>query len=80
MPDLKTMRGGAVLAAGALAISSCSGGEPQPDPAAIDAHLNKFIADEEIERRRLVEEARQREDVRENEMDAREENYTNSTE
>jgi hypothetical protein len=78
MHDLKTMRQGALLLAGAIAVSACNDGEPQPDPAALDAHYNRIIADQEAERRKLIEEARDREDVRENEMDAREENYANA--
>ncbi|HEX8192824.1 MAG TPA: hypothetical protein VF552_07970 [Allosphingosinicella sp.] len=70
-----TPRAGALLLAAALAVCACSRSEPEPDPAALDAHFNNMIAEEEAERRRLIEAARDREDVRENEMEQREENY-----
>jgi len=59
----------------ALPLAACGETEPKPDPAVIDAHLNRLIADQEAERRRLVEEARAREDVREEEMAERESNF-----
>jgi flagellar motility protein MotE (MotC chaperone) len=75
MHDVKTMKAAALLIAAALAATACGRGESEPDPAALDAHFNNMIAEEEAERRRLVEAARDREDIRENEMDQREENY-----
>lgn len=74
MHHLKFLRPALLLAA--LPVSACSRSEPQPDPKVLDAHFNKIIADEEAERRRLVEAARDREDVREQEMEERAENYT----
>ena len=59
-----------------LLLCACSRSQPQPDPKVLDAHFNKIIADEETERRRLVEAARDREDVREQEMEDRAENYS----
>jgi hypothetical protein len=59
----------------ALTLAACGEKEPKPDPAVIDEHLNRLIAQEEAEDRRLVEEARAREDVREQEMKDREVNY-----
>jgi hypothetical protein len=61
-----------------LAAASCGSGEPEPDNAVLDAHFNKIIADDEAERRNLVEAARDREDVREQEMEAREANYADA--
>jgi hypothetical protein len=58
----------------ALGAAACGDQEPKADPAAVDKHLNKIIADEEAQKNRLVEEARDREDVRENEMEQRSEN------
>lgn len=58
----------------ALPLLACGESEPKPDPAVIDQHLNQLIAQDEAERRRLVEEARVREDVREEEMKEREAN------
>ena len=75
MPDPTTMRLAPLLIAAALAAPGCGRSEPAPDPAALDAHFNNMIAEEEAERRRLIEEARDREDVRENEMEQRERNY-----
>ena len=75
MPEPTYARPAALLLAAALGASACGRGEPTPDPAALDAHFNNMIAEEEAERRRLVEEARDREDVRENEMEEREKNY-----
>ena len=67
----------AALAAAALALplAACGRSEPTPDPAVIDQHLNNMIAQEEADRRRRVEEARAREDVREREMEQREADY-----
>jgi hypothetical protein len=62
-----------------LLLCACSRSQPQPDPKVLDAHFNKIIADEEAERRRLVEEARDREDVREQEMEDRAENYSENS-
>ena len=68
------MRAAPLFIAAAL-LSACGQEEIKPDPAAIDAHLNKIKVDEEREKARLIEAARDREDVREDEMNAREENY-----
>jgi len=62
-----------------LALAACGERQPKPDNAAIDRHLNQMIVDEEAERRRLIEEARDREEVREREMEQREANYSNSS-
>ena len=65
-------RGGAMaVAAFALLLASCGSGEAEADPQAVDAHLNRIVERDEAERRRLVEEARTREDVREREMEQR---------
>lgn len=56
-------------------LAACGESEPKPDPAIIDQHLNQLIAQDEAERRRLVEEARAREDVREAEIKERETNF-----
>ena len=61
-----------------FAAGGCGGGEPEPDNAAIDRTLNQIIANEQANRERLVEEARDREDIREREMEQREENYGNA--
>ena len=73
MPNLRY----AALASLALAIplAACGEGDPKPDAAVIDQHLNNMMAQEEAEQRRLVEEARAREDVREVEMEQREADY-----
>ena len=75
MHDFKTYRRAALLLAAAVVVSGCGRSEPEPDPAALDAHFNNIIAEDEAQKARLIEEARDREDVRENEMDQREENY-----
>lgn len=78
MPHLKPSRAAALLFAGTALISlasACGNDNSEPDNAVLDAHFNKIIADEEAERSRLVEEARDREDVREKEMEERSENY-----
>ena len=75
MPDLKTLLPATLLLCAALALSGCGRSQPEPDPAALDAHFNNMIAEEAAERRRLVDAARDREDVRENEMEQREQNY-----
>ena len=54
-----------------LSLGGCGGGEPKPDNVAIDQTLNQLIANDEAERRQLVEEARIREDAREKEMENR---------
>ncbi|HZF96437.1 MAG TPA: hypothetical protein VEZ20_16360 [Allosphingosinicella sp.] len=79
MHDLKTIRRAALLLAAALAVSACNRGDSEPDPAALDAHFNKMIAEDEAERRRLVEAARDREDVRNKEMEQRAHNYRQKT-
>lgn len=63
----------------ALPLAACGKSEPKPDAAVIDQHLNRLIAQEEAEQRRLVEEARAREDVREAEMKQREDGYENGS-
>jgi hypothetical protein len=60
----------AALAAGFL-LSGCGGDEAEADPAALDQAFNQIIANDQAERRRLVEEARDREDVRVREMEQR---------
>ena len=75
MHDHLTIRRAALLLAAALAVSGCGRSEPEPDPAALDALFNNISAEDEALKARLIEEARDREDVRENEMDRREENY-----
>jgi hypothetical protein len=75
MPQHTYARPAALLLAVASLAAACGSGTSDPDPAVLDAHFNKIIADDEAERRRLVEAARDREDVRENEMEAREQNY-----
>lgn len=62
-----------------LPLAACGESEPKPDPAVIDQHLNEAIARDEAERRRLVEEARAREDVREEEMKEREANIAENS-
>ena len=59
-----------------LALVACGERQVQPDNAAIDRHLNQMIVEEEAERRRLIEEARDREEVREKEMEQRAANYS----
>jgi len=59
----------AVLAA--IAVSGCGAGEDEADPAALDQTFNQIIVNDQVERRRLVEEARDREEVREREMEQR---------
>jgi len=74
MPNLRRASLAGLIVA--LPLAACGQSEPKPDPAVIDRHLNQLIAEEEAERRRLVEEARAREDVREQEMKQREADYT----
>jgi hypothetical protein len=72
MPKLRTAAlAGLILA---LPLAGCGQQEQKPDPEVIDQHLNRLIAQEEADRRRLVEEARVREDLREEEMEKRESN------
>ncbi|HEX8366701.1 MAG TPA: hypothetical protein VF603_15590 [Allosphingosinicella sp.] len=59
----------AVLAT--IAVSGCGAGEDEADPAALDQTFNQIIVNDQVERRRLVEEARDREEVREREMEQR---------
>jgi flagellar motility protein MotE (MotC chaperone) len=75
MHDVKTMSAAALLLAAAFAAAACGRSKSEPDPAALDAHFNKMIAEDEAERRRLVEAARDREDVRNKEMEQRAQNY-----
>lgn len=63
--------------AASAALQGCGDDGPKPDPAAVDAHLNRLIADEERERQRLVAAARAREAVR---MRDTESNAQNSSE
>lgn len=79
MPDLSIRRAAPVLIASLLALCGCGRSEPKPDPAALDAHFNNMIAEEEAERRRLIEAARDREDVRKKEMEERARNYKASS-
>ena len=53
------------------ALSACGSGADEPDPAVLDETLNNIIAADEAARARLVEEARQREEQRVREMEAR---------
>ena len=76
MPHLLRPPIGAFALLLTLAAAGCGRGEPEPDNAAIDYTLNQLIANDEAEKQQLVEEARAREDVRENEMEQREDNYT----
>ena len=75
MPDLTRVRPAALFLVAALTVSACGRSDPEPDPAALDAHFNNMVAEEAAERLRLVDAARDREDVRENEMEQRERNY-----
>ena len=74
MPKLRLSARAALILSVAPALAACGESEPKPDPAVIDQHLNQLIAQDEAERRRLVEDARAREDVREQEMKQREAN------
>ncbi|HEX8654322.1 MAG TPA: hypothetical protein VF693_03755 [Allosphingosinicella sp.] len=56
-------------------MSGCRGGEAEADPAALDQAFNQIIVNDQAERRRLVEEARDREEVREQEMEQRAAGY-----
>lgn len=53
------------------ALVACGSGSPEPDPAVLDETLNNIIAADEAARAQLVEEARQREEQRVREMEAR---------
>lgn len=55
----------------AIALGGCGRDDEEADPAALDQAFNQIIANDQAERRRLVEEARDREDVREREMEQR---------
>ncbi len=62
------IRRGAPAAAALLALAAAAGcgrGEPESDPAAIDAHLNQRVENEEAKQNQFVAEARGREAVRE---------------
>jgi len=61
----------AVALLAAIALSGCGADEDEADPAALDQTLNQIIVNDQMERRRLVEEARDREEVREREMEQR---------
>jgi hypothetical protein len=65
---------GALLLTGLAA--ACGRSEPEVDPAAVDSHLNQIIANEVTQRANLIDEARAREDVREQEMEERIDNYS----
>lgn len=54
-----------------LALGGCGRADEEADPAALDQAFNQIIANDQAERRRLVEEARDREEVREREMELR---------
>lgn len=56
-------------------LSGCARGEPEADPAAVDATLNRLVADDEARRQQLLAEARAREAAREREMARNEQNY-----
>jgi hypothetical protein len=74
MSDLNPLRAASIVAvavAAAALPSACGSETVEPDNAALDAHFNRIIADDEAERRRLVEEARTREEVRAKEMEER---------
>ena len=71
MPPPPAAAGGAPPRLTAPALRGGGERKPQPDPAVLDNHFNKIIADEEAEQRRLVEEARDREDQRMREMEQR---------
>ncbi|MEA3016157.1 MAG: hypothetical protein QOI38_879 [Sphingomonadales bacterium] len=58
-----------------IGLSGCGGEEAEADPAALDQAFNQIIANDQAERRRLVEEARDREEVREREMEQRAAGY-----
>ena len=58
-----------------LALSGCGPDDAEADPAALDSAFNQIIANDQAERRRLVEEARDREEVREREMEQRAAGY-----
>jgi hypothetical protein len=75
MLEPKILRRTALLFAAALAAGGCGSDQPAPNNAALDAHFNNMIAEEKADQRRLIEEARDREDVREKEMEQREQNY-----
>jgi low affinity Fe/Cu permease len=62
----------------ATLVAGCGRSEPQADPAAIDATLNRLIAEDEAERNQLVVDARVREEAREREMADNEQNYANT--
>ena len=59
----------------ALGLAACGEEPAAPNGAAIDAHLNAIIATEEATKANEVAESRAREDVREEEMENRVENY-----
>jgi uncharacterized lipoprotein YmbA len=72
---LKQIQTAALLLAVSTA-AGCSPGQPEPDPVALDRTLNNLIAAQDAERARLVEEARVREELREQEMDQRRNAYS----
>ena len=53
------------------ALAACGSRAGEPDPAVLDETLNNIIAADEAARAQLVEEARQREEQRVREMEAR---------
>ena len=58
-----------------LGLAGCARDEENGQAAAVDSHLNQIIAQEERDRQNLIEEARAREAVREQEMEAKTANY-----
>jgi hypothetical protein len=76
MPHLlrSALPGAALLSL--LALGACGEDEPKPDPAVLDEHFSNMIEAEEANKNRLVEEARDREDQRKQEMEQRAANYS----
>jgi hypothetical protein len=76
MPDLlrSALAGAALLSI--LALGACGEDEAKPDPAVLDEHFSNMIEAEEANKNRLVEEARDREDVRKQEMEQRAADYS----
>ena len=66
-----------LLVLSGLAIG-CGEGTPRADPAAVDRHLNRIMAEDDAERANAVVEARAREELREEAMEEKAENYSNA--
>ena len=66
-------------AAGALLLAllapACGSGEPEADPAALNATLNAIVARDEAERANMIAESRAREAARMREMEQNAQNY-----